>query len=203
MFGRPVPKEIIEKRGEPVRYWGARAIFHPGTEHPIDLLPDRQGCKCADRLDAQPLVDWLNKVGLKELRNMRAFKNLSSDSDEMVEFKDGQFTIQCSPQRSFGYLYLGCWQYWSDGCKYEQKTADPTAKWSSDKFLVPAIGSKVKASMNGQWEGTVEAYFVEHGYQGIEVDCSAGKTPEFHKRQGGDAKRVLLFGVDLTAVEND
>ena len=38
MFGRPVPKEIIEKRGEPVRYWGARAIFHPGTKHPIDLL---------------------------------------------------------------------------------------------------------------------------------------------------------------------
>ena len=39
MFGRPVPKEIIEKRGEPVRYWGARAIFHPGTKHPSTFLP--------------------------------------------------------------------------------------------------------------------------------------------------------------------
>ena len=57
MFGRPVPKEIIEKRGEPVRYWGARAIFHPGTKHPIDLLPDRQGCKCADGLASKPL--WI------------------------------------------------------------------------------------------------------------------------------------------------
>jgi len=29
MFGRPVPKEIVEKRGEPLRYWGARAISIP------------------------------------------------------------------------------------------------------------------------------------------------------------------------------
>ena len=100
MFGRPVPKEIVEKRGEPVRYWGARAIFHPGTKHPIDLLPDRQGCKCAEGLASKPLLDWLNTVGMKELQNMRAFKPLSSDSTEVVEFKDGQFTIQCCPNAS-------------------------------------------------------------------------------------------------------
>ena len=74
MFGRPVPKEIAEKRGEPVRYWGARAIFHPGTKYLIDLLPDRQGCQCAEGLTSQPLLDWLNTVGMKELQNMRAFK---------------------------------------------------------------------------------------------------------------------------------
>ena len=33
MFGRPVPKEIIEKRGEPVRYWaqGPSSIPAPNT----------------------------------------------------------------------------------------------------------------------------------------------------------------------------
>ena len=99
MFGRPVPKEIIEKRGEPVRYWGARAIFHPDTKHPIDLLPDRQGCKCAEGLASKPLLDWLNTKGMKELQNMRAFNRLSSDSAEVVEFKDGEFTVQCCPKR--------------------------------------------------------------------------------------------------------
>ena len=97
MFGRPVPKEIVEKRGEPVRYWGARAIFHPGTKHPIDLIPDRQGCQCAEGLASKPLLDWLNTMGMKELQKMRAFKRLTSDSAEVVEFKDGQFTVQCSP----------------------------------------------------------------------------------------------------------
>ena len=201
MFGRPVPQEIIDQRGEPVRYWGARAIFHPGTKHPIDLLPDRQGCKCADGLASKPLLDWLNTVGMNEMQNMRAFKSLSSDSTEVVEFKDGHFTVQCCPNASYGYLYIGAWQYWPKDCRYEQKAPDPTAKWSSDKFAVPAIGSKTKASINGQWEGVVVGYFVEHGYQGIEVDCSKGKWPSFYTKNGGDPKRCLFFGVDLTAVD--
>ena len=48
----------------------------------------------------------------------------------------------------------------------------------------------------------VTGYFVEHGYQGIEVDCSKGKRPEFYEKQGGNPKRALFFGVDLTVVEN-
>jgi hypothetical protein len=202
MFGRPVPKEIIEKRGQPVRYWGARAIFHPGTQHPIDLLPDRQGCHCAEGLASKPLLDWLNKTGLKELKKLRAFKNLSSDSSEVVEFTDGEFTVQCSPNASYGYLYLGAWQYWPKNCRYEQKETDPKAKWSSNKFPIPAIGSKMTADFNGPWEGVVTGYFVEHGYQGIEVDCTGHKRPAYYEKQGGDPKRVLFFGVDLTAVED-
>ncbi len=201
MFGRPVPNEIVEERGEPVRYWGARAIFHPGTQYPIDLLPDRQGCQCAEGLNSKPLLDWLNKTGLKGLQAMRAFKGLSSNSTEVVEFTDGEFTLQCSPNASFGYLYIGAWQYWPEGCKYEQKEADATVKWSSTTFPVPGIGSKITATINGRWDGIVTGYFVEHGYQGIEVDCSRGMCPEFYNRQGGDPKRALFFGVDLTAVE--
>ena len=202
MFGRPVPREIIEKRGEPVRYWGARAIFHPGTNYPIELLPDRQRRRCAEGLASKPLLDWVNSKGMKELQNTRAFKRLTSDSSEVVAFTDGEFTIQCCPNASYGYLYIGAWQYWPKDCLYEQKTPASTVKWSSDKFSVPVIGSKIKANFNGQWEGVVIGYFVEHGYQGIEVDCSQGKRPEFYQKQGGDPKRVLFFGVDLTAVEN-
>ena len=115
----------------------------------------------------------------------------------------GNSRSNAAPNASYGYLYIGAWQYWPENCRYEQKTPDSTAKWSSDKFPVPAIGTKIKASINGQWEGVVTGYFVEHGYQGIEVDCSKGKRPDFYQKQGGDPKRVLFFGVDLTAVEND
>ena len=34
MFGRPVPKEIIEKHGEPVRYWGAQGHLPSRHEAP-------------------------------------------------------------------------------------------------------------------------------------------------------------------------
>ncbi len=114
-----------------------------------------------------------------------------------------QFTIQCCPNASYGYLYIGAWQYWPDGCRYEQKEPDTKAKWSSTKFPVPAIGTKIKAAINGQWKGVVTGYFVEHGYQGIEVDCTGHKRPAYYEKQGGDPKQVFFFGVDLTAIESD
>jgi hypothetical protein len=196
MFGFPVPQEIVEKRGQPARYWGARAIFHPGMKYPIDLLPDRQSCECGS-LDPTPLINWVNKVGLKALQKLPAFRNLSADSRETVEFKDRQFTIQCCPNGSYGYLYIGAWQYWPENCQYEQKCPTADVKWSG-KMEIPPIGAKVKCNINGRWEGVVTGYFVEHGYQGIECSCSV--VPEFFTRQGSDKKRVLFFGVDLTDV---
>ena len=110
---------------------------------------------------------------------MRAFTRLSSDSAEVVEFKDGEFTVQCCSKRQLRLpLYRGV-AVLAEGCRYEQKETDPKAKWSSDKFPIPAIGSKIKASINGQWKGVVTGYFVEHGYQGIEIDCSRASGPIF------------------------
>ena len=81
-----------------------------------------------------------------------------------------------------------------------RRKPDPKAKWSSDN-PVPPIGAKIKPKINGPWQGVVTGYFVEHGYQGIEVDCTGHKRPAYYEKQGGDPKRVLFFGVDLTAVE--
>ena len=203
MFGRPVPKEIIEKRGEPVRYWGARAIFHPGTKHPIDLLPDRQGCQCAEGLASKPLLDWLNTVGMKELQNMRAFKSLSSRQHRGRRVQGRAIHGAVLAQRLLRLSLHRCLAVLAGELPVRAEDPDSTAKWSSDKFPVPAIGAKVRAKINGQWEGVVTGYFVEHGYQGIEVDCSKGKRPEFYEKQGGNPKRALFFGVDLTAVETD
>jgi hypothetical protein len=193
MFGLSVPAEILKKQGKPVRYWGARAIFHPDTAYPIDLLPDRQGYQ-SDELDPKPLLDWLNKFGLPELKKLPTFKNLDTSSREVVEVKQGQFTLQASPQGSYGYLYIGAWQYWPEGCKYNQQQIDPTAKWSG-KGPIPAIGDKIVALINGRWEGKVTGYFVEHGYQGIEVACT--KRPDWKAKQEPDDNHCLFFGIDL------
>ena len=77
---------------------------------------------------SKPLLDWVNSKGMKELQNTRAFKRLTSDSSEVVAFTDGEFTIQCSPNASYGYLYIGAWQYWPKNCRYEQKETDRVTK---------------------------------------------------------------------------
>ena len=60
---------------------------------------------------------------------------------------------------------------------------------------------KINRQLNGPWQGVVTGYFVEDGYQGIEVDCTGHKRPAYYEKQGGDPKRVLFFGVDLMGVE--
>jgi len=196
MFGIEVPKEIVLERGNPVRWYGARAIFH-NVDKTIEIVWDRQSSTHLNGLEINPLIDWFNSTGLPKLREL--VQDLSWDSNKVVEFKDRQFTLQASPNGSYGYLYIGVWQYWPEKCLYEQAELTPNVKWSG-KLPIPKIGKQIKASMNGQWQGVVTAYFVECGYQGIEVDCSGknGTTPEFYKKQHGNPKRVLLFGIDLT-----
>lgn len=195
MFGIEVPQEIILERGYPVRWYGARAIFN-NNKKTFDIVWDRQSSSHMNGLEIQPLLDWLNKVAFPKLKEL--VKNLSWDSNEVVDFKDKQFTLQASPNSSYGYLYIGAWQYWPKDCMYEQENPTSDAQWRG-KVPIPTIGQCIKANMNGQWQGEVTAYFVECGYQGVEVDCSGknGTTPEFYKKQHGDPKRVLLFGCDL------
>lgn len=208
MFGYPVPQDILDERGEPVRYWGARAIFQPNASNPIDLLPDRQ--QCQDDKDPKPLIDWLNKTGLPELKKMQAFKRLSVSSSEVVEFKEGQFTIRCTPNASHGYLYIGAWQHYPKDCQYELtelpeyvvvEGGDPTVwpkdkiKWANAPCDPPPIGAEVVCGMNGRWQGIVTSYFTEHGFLGFEFE--ADTRPEYHVKQNPGKKKVLLFGIDL------
>lgn len=194
MFGLAIPDEIIAKRGQPARYWGARAIFHPGTKYPIDLLPDRQTYRSEADLDPTPLMDWVNNYGLPELKKNRGFKHFDRGDHGFVEIREKQFTLMASPHASHGYLYIGAWQYWPEDCKYNQKQIDPSAKWSG-KAPIPAVGDDVIALINGRWEGKVTGYFVEHGYQGIEVACT--KLPEWRVKRDPKDKNALFFGVDI------
>ena len=220
-WGRSTPPaDMVAIYGDPGRSVGARAIFHPNGPTPvveplwgkrtrrreperkltwqdyIELLGDRQGCGESNLASNKPLLDWLNKVAMEKLLAMSEFNRLTGSSDDVVTLKDKLFVLEVSPQSSCGYLYIGAWQFWPVGCKYEQQKIDRKAKWSS-KLPIPKIGENIHASFNGRWTGVVTNYFVEHGYQGVECDCSAHPVPAYFTKQGGDPKRVLFFGADL------
>lgn len=117
-WGRHVPQELHRQIAAA---WGARAIY---SGRQIDLLHDRQSwyvdgfsiddndpssTRYGARQQAmKPLMSWINKVGLPFLR--KESKTLDPDESRVVSRDDGLFHIEASPQRSFGYLYIGAWQ---------------------------------------------------------------------------------------------
>lgn len=91
---------------------GWRAIFHPHAHNPIDILPDR-GSRNGDDATADEIIKWLNAKndkldGKKPWRWLqKQSKNLSASSSDYVQFIDGDFILEASPQSSYGYLYIG------------------------------------------------------------------------------------------------
>jgi hypothetical protein len=117
-FGRHIPADMIDRLAVT---WGARAIY---TGQHIDLLPDRQSWSLADYSEddedttsvcyeerqarIQPLLTWVNNVGLPFLR--KEATNLYTDENRTVELNDGKFHIEANPQSSYGYLYIRAWR---------------------------------------------------------------------------------------------
>lgn len=201
MFGLPVPKETIEaKGGAPARYWGARAILRTGKPPVLDIVPDRQQVTAAAGLSSEPLLEWVNRTGLPRLMASEAFGELSIASCEVIEIRDGQYTLLASPQGSYGYLYLTAFQYFPPGLIYGALEPDPAARWVSTAFAAPPpVGAIVTLRINGEWRGRVTGYFVEHGFQGIEVECTHAPDWWRKRRDPADTKGYF-FGVDLAEI---
>jgi len=88
--------------------WGARAIY---KSYPVDvdLLGDRMGMAGGNKVDRRCLADWINKVGLKLLKEQCATRGIRGDSEEVVRIEAGDFVLVASPRASHGYLYIGVW----------------------------------------------------------------------------------------------
>jgi len=112
--------------------WGARAIYKLGsheekffengkrrknpktvTRASIDLLWDRQGSSrdeaSTTEKDQKALLQWVDNIGLPELRKLCVAKYLSGSSEDEVEFASDGYAIKASPRASYGYLYLVAW----------------------------------------------------------------------------------------------
>lgn len=105
----PVPEQAIA-------VWGARGIL--GHQR-LDLLPDRQDFQggTLSEEERKRFIDWINQKALPTLRKTIAEKRWRNDSTERYEFSDGGFHLAANCNRSYGYLYIICWQ--EDGPRSE------------------------------------------------------------------------------------
>lgn len=99
-YGRPTPCDVTTAS------WGARAIFQHGI---IDLVWDRKGYAIAEGQEAvaKALGAWLDRTGLPKMREM--LRGVSQRSEDVYTYEADGYRIECSPQRSYGYLYMGAW----------------------------------------------------------------------------------------------
>lgn len=82
--------------------WGARAIFKPSLEQPLDLLPDRQS---AQGEDADILIEALNGGVLDKVQAKARYKDPTSQA-EFVLYDGNRVRVIGSPNGSYGYFYL-------------------------------------------------------------------------------------------------
>jgi hypothetical protein len=103
MFGRKI-------EGPQIAYWGARAIFDKNQE--IDLVWDRQS---GEGIKGRFQI-WIEKRALPWLRHEVKKIGLGIESREVLVFVEGVYTLEATPNRSYGYLYIGavqCEEDWS------------------------------------------------------------------------------------------
>lgn len=201
MFGFNIPQAVIDKRGQPRSYWGARAIYQPQLKNPIGLLPDRQTWNPTPANNRPLLRPWLDNEALPWLREH--LKGIGAGSNEVLVYhrtEHENYTLMASPQRSYGYLYIGAWRFDpvdDDGktLKASYELLEPTEgkKWSAE-FPIPKIGDRVIATINRLGPATVLDYFWESGYQGIRVELHS--RPEWHQKQCPNDPTAMIFGAE-------
>jgi hypothetical protein len=146
MFGLPVPQDVIDAKGNPVRYWGCRAIDERGT---LDIVHDRvtyNGPEWDKSLTPQawrelPFVWWLNKVALPELR--LCLPNMAREQVLPV-CDEGLFCLIA--RRAGGYVYVGAWEHHTATSKYDLPQR-PDGEWSGT--FDPNVGDRVEITFNG------------------------------------------------------
>ncbi len=76
------------------------------------------------------------------------------------------------------------------------REANPGAViWSGKKDAPPAIGARVRVTINRFGMGTVESYFVEYSFLGVRVLLD--EQPDWHAEQKPGEPWVLVFGLEI------
>ena len=87
--------------------WAARAIYTIRPEPSLDILPDRQftyGCNHGP--EAQALIKWINREGIKGLEGQCKKMGIRQDESRTVTYISNGFIIKGNPNTSYGYLYI-------------------------------------------------------------------------------------------------
>lgn len=78
-----------------------------------------------------------------------------------------------------------------------------TAQWSGGQRgfdVPPAIGTRVRVTVNSIGPGVVDGYFVEAGYLGVRVKLDPETRAEWHKKQNPDIDYALVFGSEIARI---
>lgn len=84
-----------------------------------------------------------------------------------------------------------------DYLPFDKDLPKAAAPFWAGKERPPAIGTRVQVTFNGFGAGTVEAYFIEEGFLGVQVRVDA--QPDWHIRQGG-TNPIHVFGTEIKAL---
>ena len=87
--------------------WAARAIYTVKPDPILDILPDRQfvyGCNHGP--EAQALIKWINREGIKGLEEVCKKMGIRQDESRTVTYIGNGYVIKGNPNTSYGYLYI-------------------------------------------------------------------------------------------------
>lgn len=109
--------------------WGARAIFKPHTDYPLDTLPDRQGIKRTEEdipMFKQQFCPFINEVVFPVLDDVANYYTTGSTERLTWHFEwphDPAYLVvaEGSPNASYGYFYLAVSLVERDKAPAEQK----------------------------------------------------------------------------------
>jgi len=128
--------------------WGARAIFKPHTDYPLDILPDRQGIKRTEEdipVFKQQFCPFINEVVFPVLDDVANYYTTGSTERLTWHFEwphDPAYLVvaEGSPNASYGYFYLAVSLVERDKAPAEQKP---------DRYRTPEqrAADKIKADL--------------------------------------------------------
>lgn len=95
----------------PKSYWGARAIFWKGSDYKLDIPRERQTFE-GEKEDSKELMNWINSTFLIWLGKQADsnFYNHCQNKLITLDSEDGRFHGQACSNKSYGYMYIGCWE---------------------------------------------------------------------------------------------
>lgn len=191
-WGLPIPNEVLESKGQPRAYWGARAIYAPKRKNLIELIYDQQTLEPEETL-YPILLDWANEKGIPWLKEQLKIAKFEKN----FRYDAGMFGLIGQHHR--GHINIGVWRHDTSDSQYELATPDPNAKWTGS-FPIPSPGERVNVIMNQFGTATVIDYSVKSGYLGLRV--KPDRLPDWFLKQNPFTSTGTFYGVELRPIKN-
>lgn len=193
--------------GDYVKAWTFRAIHNPYKRAYMELLHDRQSWSPPDRPNylVKAAIDHFIPIVREETKTMR-----NNGSIRKRRMAPNGLIVTTFVRESGGYLHGAFFidedRFFPDPTlegkdtattKYNQRTPDDLATWVSESSI-PDLGGEVTVHMNALGRGIVTGYFVENGFQGVQVFL-LDPPGWWIDQNDGENKHALVFGREIGA----